>query len=164
MPRIVEQVPEATLCVAGFGPEETALRAQVRDMGLDDRVRFLGAVPQSGLPALYRRAAACVAPFVEAASGDQEGLGLVVAEAIGCGCPVVAGSVPAVRDLLDAGDPGLVDPRNAEALADAVVNVLRNPVVARENAERRRGMIARFDWSRRAIAYQSILSGAMTRR
>lgn len=100
MPAIVASYPSAHLTIAGFGPEEAALRAQVRQRGLDDRVRFVGAVPQAKLPTLYRRAAVLVAPFVQAASGDQEGLGLVSVEAIGCGCPVILSDLPATRDVL----------------------------------------------------------------
>lgn len=161
MPQILEQHPDVTLCVAGFGPEEPTLRAQVRALELDARVTFLGAVPQSALPALYRQAAVFVAPFVEASSGDQEGLGLVLVEAIGCGCPIVAGNVPALRDLLKADDPGLVDPHDEIALAASVIDVLLRPGEARKAAERRRRDVAMYDWSHRAAAYDATLHAAV---
>jgi glycosyltransferase involved in cell wall biosynthesis len=154
LPAIVERYPEVELLVAGSGPEEAALRDQVRTLGLDARVRFLGAVSQQALPALYRQAALFVAPFVTAANGDQEGLGLVVLEALGCGCPVLVGDVPALRDLpvtrVASGD--------REAWASAVVAVLDDPAQSRRiAAEQREACIARFDWESVAEAYTQML-------
>lgn len=154
LPVIVERHPEVELLVAGSGPEEAALRDRVRALGLDARVRFLGAVPQQALPALYRQAALFVAPFVTAANGDQEGLGLVVLEALGCGCPVLAGDVPAVRDLpvtrVPAGD--------RDAWASAVGAALDDPAQSRRMAdEQRAACIARYDWAPVAEAYAKML-------
>ena len=100
LPKIIEAHPDAYLTIAGFGPEESALRRQAESLGIREHVHFLGAVPQERLPALYRRAAVFVAPFVATASGDQEGLGLVTVEAVGCGCPVIVSDLPAVCDVV----------------------------------------------------------------
>ena len=71
-PAVLAHFPDATLSIAGFGPEEATLREQVRALELGANVRFLGGVPQSALPSLYRRAALFVAgiarhPAVEVA-------------------------------------------------------------------------------------------------
>lgn len=126
LPLLAAIMPQVSLTIAGFGPEENVLRAQVAALGLRDRVRFLGAVPQTCLPGLYRKAALFVAPFVEAVSGDQEGLGLVVAEAAACGCPVVVGDVPAAHDLLDDASGQFVQPRDTVAFAAALADLLRD--------------------------------------
>jgi len=135
LPAIIEQHPTAYLSVAGFGPEEAALRAQAQHLGIADRVRFLGAVPQSSLPALYRRAAILVAPFVRDPSGDQEGLPVVLMEAVGCGCPAVVGDVAGIDDLLGqaAGDVR-VQPADTSSLAATVSAALANPEAARRRA------------------------------
>lgn len=157
MPAIVRGYPSARLTIAGFGPEELARREQVRQLGLIDRVAFLGAVPQGDLPTLYRRAAVFVAPFVRTPSGDQEGLGLVLVEAAGCGCPIVAGDVPAVRDVVyDATIGVLVRSRDARELADAVCAVLHVPV-ADEAVAARVQAVQHFDWRQRADAYAALL-------
>lgn len=159
LPRVRRAHPAAVLTIAGFGPEEPALRAQAAALGLEDAVCFLGPVPQSGLPALYRRAAVFVAPFVQAASGDQEGLGLVVVEALGCGCPVVVSDLPPVRDIFGGATPhGLVAPGSSAHLAEAVGRVLSDPVgAAAEAAALREAMRARFDWEAVARGYAKIL-------
>ena len=158
MPSILARRPAANLLIAGFGPEEAPLRYRVAELGLQSHVRFLGAVAQADLPNMYRRAALFVAPFVKASSGDQEGLGLVLVEAAGCGCPVLAGDVPAVGDVLGASSARIVDPRQADVLATAILNVLENPQLAREQASAlREQLIDRFDWQNASSAYATIL-------
>lgn len=156
MPRILSQRPGVRLRVAGFGPEEAGLRAQAARLGLDASVQFLGPVPQAELPALYRRATLFVAPFVEAASGDQEGLGLVMIEAAGCGCPVIASDLPAVRDVLQE----RVAPGDAVALAEGILGFLALDVDARQqraDALRQR-LLERFDWQNVAHGYARALA------
>lgn len=163
LPAIIEQHPTAYLSVAGFGPEEAALRAQAQHLGIADRVRFLGAVPQSSLPALYRRAAILVAPFVRDPSGDQEGLPVVLMEAVGCGCPAVVGDVAGIDDLLgEAPREFRVQPADRSALAAAVSAVLANPAAARQRVLAMRERLAdTLDWDRVAAAYGDLLGTAI---
>lgn len=165
LPIILSTKPHVRLTVVGYGPEETALREQVRRLHLDSAVRFLGAVEQEALPALYQRAALFVAPFVEAASGDQEGLGLVVIEAIGCGCPAVVSDLPATRDIAlegwprpTAGDPA--------SIASAVLSILDLPRAqqARLVEANRARLATDFDWSRVANGYAQRLEQLVMRR
>lgn len=155
LPGVLRRVPDASLAIAGFGPEETALRARARELGLENAVRFLGAVPQDELPRLYRRAALFVAPFIRAQSGDEEGLGLVLVEAIGCGCFVLAGKVSALAEVLGDGfDDMAVDPRNPATLSDRIVAVMGAPETARRRAAELRNAIRhRFDWESVAEGY-----------
>ena len=163
MPAVVARRPGTRLRIAGFGPEEVALRHQAERLALAGHVEFLGAVPQAELPALYRRAAVFVAPFVEAGSGDQEGLGLVLVEAAGCGCPVLAGDVPAVRDVLGDASSGMVDPRQSAQLADAIVDLLAYPQRAHAQADvLRENLTSRFDWQNVANGYAEILATCPT--
>lgn len=166
MPAILRAHPDAFLTVAGFGPDEAALRQEVALLSLGDRVRFIGAVEQSGLPNLYRRAAVFVAPFVQAPDGDQEGLGLVMVEAAGCGCPVVVGNVAAVHDVVD--DPAIgiiVDATDTQRLAAAVLDQFGEGENTPASGRDRAVAVARFDWSQRAADYADLLrSSARTRK
>jgi glycosyltransferase involved in cell wall biosynthesis len=165
MPEVLRRIPGAHLTIAGFGPEEAALKAQAVALGLADAVRFLGAVPQAELPVLYRRAALFVAPFVRAQSGDEEGLGLVLVEAIGCGCPILAGRVPALAEVLGEGFADLaVDPQNIGRLADAMVAALADPESMRARAaELRNAVGVRFDWKCVAERYRRLLGPCSAR-
>lgn len=162
MPMVLARRPGSRLRIAGFGPEADALKAQVEALGIKPYVDFLGAVAQAQLPGLYRRAALFVAPFVQAESGDQEGLGLVLVEAAGCECPVLAGDVPAVRDVLGTSSNNVIDPRRQELLLTAILGVLEDPERAQAQAKAlRRSLIARFDWDNVAAGYGQILESGL---
>lgn len=163
LPRVLARRPAVTLAIAGFGPEEHSLRAQVQRQGLEAKVEFLGARPQSELPALYRSANLFVAPFVRDAAGDQEGLPVALMEAIACGCPVVAGDVAGLEDLLGAASGDIrVNPRDDAALAAAILAALDNPLVARIRAlELRQAVAQRMDWAVIAAGYAGLLKDCM---
>jgi len=159
MPKVLESFPGTRLKIAGFGPEQGNLQRQAERLGLASRVEFLGPVPQRDLPALYRNAAALVAPFVEAADGDQEGLGLVVVEALACGCPVVTTDIPAVSEVFQ----GLAPPYCARAgspdsLATEILRLLGDVGAARAHVA---AMIPRlqqrFGWNAVAGGYARLL-------
>lgn len=155
MPAVLAQRPGATLTIAGFGPEERALKAQSGRLGIAAHVSFLGAMAQSELPALYRRASLFVAPFIRDDSGNQEGLPVVLMEAIGCGCPVLVGEVAGIEDLLgDARADVCVKPGDSHALAAAIVARLGNPEQARLRAIAiRKAAADRIDWQNIADGY-----------
>lgn len=155
MPAVLVQRPAATLTIAGFGPEEGALKAQAGRLGVAARVTFLGAMAQSELPVLYRRASVFVAPFIRDDSGNQEGLPVVLMEAIGCGCPVLVGEVAGIEDLLgDARADVCVKPGDSHALAARIVGLLGNPEQARLRAIAIRDAAAdRIDWQTIADGY-----------
>jgi glycosyltransferase involved in cell wall biosynthesis len=162
LPLVLQQYPTACLSIAGFGPKEALLRAQARRLGIGDHVRFLGAVSQAELPALYRKAAVFAAPFVRDPTGDQEGLPVVVMEAIGCGCPVVVGNVAGIADLLgEATSHFHTEPADSAALASAVAAPLANPGAAQQRALELRATLAdRLDWDVIAAQYGGILETA----
>jgi glycosyltransferase involved in cell wall biosynthesis len=156
LPLIRSVRPDVTLTVAGFGPELGARQAQARALGLTDVVEFVGPVSQDDLPALYQRAALFVAPFVAAKSGDQDGLGLVLIEALGCGCPVVVSRLPATRALAASCTAvHEAEPGDALSLSESVLRALEADESPRPQD------IAGFDWESRATAYGRILQRAM---
>jgi glycosyltransferase involved in cell wall biosynthesis len=157
LPRIITNHPTVHLIVAGFGPEQDALQQRVQSLGIAERVNFLGAVAPTELPALYRRASLFVAPFVRARNGDQEGLGLVVAEAMACGCPVLAGNVEGVRDLVGNGAGVQVDATDHAALAKAVVELLGDRERRAQLAEAGRAhVLQHYAWEAVAETYRHL--------
>ncbi|MFC5440444.1 glycosyltransferase [Rhodanobacter ginsenosidimutans] len=160
MPRVLALRPSVRLNIAGFGPEEASLRTQASRLGIESSVSFLGAMPQASLPQLYRRASVFVAPFIRDESGNQEGLPVVLMEAIGCGCPVVVGEVAGVHDLLgSAAAEVCVDAKNAEALAAAILATLDDPEQATEHAKRiRDAAVSRVDWDVIADGYAGLIA------
>ena len=159
MPEILLACPAATLTVGGFGPEEADLRKLCESLGLSGQVTFMGAVKQVDLPRYYRRAALFIAPFVEAASGDQEGLGLVALEAAGCGCPVIISDMPATREVFDT----RVTPGSPPALAAAVIAQLAATREARAElaGSQRQRLVSSYDWSSASQVYSNLLSSIL---
>lgn len=103
------------------------------------RVEFPGQIPQSSMPALYSGASVCVFP------SRWEGFGLVVAEAMACGAPVIVSDAPAFQELVSNGVSGVVVPADdVAALAAAVTNVLRDPASAANLGRNARTAAMRF--------------------
>lgn len=109
------------LVLAGTGPSEALLRAKAQALGLGSRVTFAGMVPDPS--ALYASADLFVL------SSDHEGFGIVLVEALHAGLPIVATDCPTgPREVLEGGAHGrLVPPRDAAALARAIVEALAAP-------------------------------------
>lgn len=159
LPPILETHPETRLVIAGGGPLEPDLRCLAEGLGLLDRVEFRGMLKQEELPTLYRHATLFVAPFRIARSGDQEGLGLVLVEASGCGCPVICGNVSAVQDVIEDDYTGvLVNPDETAELADAIVKLLSDPQRQERLARQARTRcLESFDWDSISARYCVLL-------
>src|SRR5277367_3823512 len=127
---------KAILIIAGEGPLRADMEKQANNLGIADRVRFLGFVNQTQLPALYTASDLLVLP------SSYEAFGVVVNEAYMCGCPVVASDhVGAARDLIAPVNPSLVYPcGDVPALARILHNTLqdRNRLAELGEAARRR--------------------------
>ncbi len=159
LPVVIKARPEVRLTIAGFGPDEAALKARVAELGLQDVVRFLGAVTQKQLPGLYQRAALFVAPFVRASSGDQEGLPVALMEAVACGCPAIAGDVAGLRDIFGLhAHECIIDPRDSVAMSTAILNRLCNSQHARAQAlAMRETLVEQLGWEHIGSRYAALL-------
>ena len=136
------------LNIIGDGPLLEELTSLAKSLRIEHKVQFLGAVEQINLPYWYRRAAVFVMPSIIARSGDQEGLGLVTAEAMACECPIIVSDIPAVRDLVIDETYGiLVPPSNVSELLHALNVVVGETTNKIERAKKaRQHVLKRFDW------------------
>jgi glycosyltransferase involved in cell wall biosynthesis len=109
-------IPHSSLLIVGEGPLREQLEAEATCLGLGNRIRFLGFVNQSQLPAIYTSADLMVLP------SEYEPFAMVVNEAMLCGCPVaVSDRVGAARDLVAPVSPDFIFPhRDVEALASTL--------------------------------------------
>ena len=148
------------LRVVGGGPDEAALRRLAGDLGVADRVRWDGQVPQADLADRYRRAAVLVVP------GRDEGFGLVAVEGQLSGAPVVAAASGGLLDVVDDGQTGRTfPPGQPEALARTVEEVLADPeATARMAATARERAATRFGTAASASAYAAVYAEALEGR
>lgn len=157
--RLLSRYPQLHLDLVGQGPDEAALRARSESPDLAGTVSFLGGIPHHRLPDHYRRAAVTIVPSVVAGGGDQEGFGLVLVEAMGCGCPVIVSNLPAIQDIAPDDTFALrAPPGDADALAQALEQTLQNPAQAQQRAEKALGHVReRFGWENVSKGYGVLL-------
>jgi glycosyltransferase involved in cell wall biosynthesis len=116
------------LVFAGDGPLRSDLEAEVKFLGLAERVRFLGFVNQTGLPRVYCSSTVLVLP------SEYEAFGVVVNEAMLCGCPVILSDRVGARfDLVEPGETGFIFPASD---IGALTKLLRDILPARERLKR----------------------------
>jgi rhamnosyl/mannosyltransferase len=135
---------EAALVMIGTGPVSATLHQQTVDLGLQQRVLFLGQVDQPALVAAMHRCDVFCLPSIE----PSEAFGIASAEAMACGKPTVVCELNnGVNFLNQAGVTGLtVPPRDVAALADAIDTLLRD-----DDLRARMGCAA-GEWVRRSFS------------
>ncbi|MEW6776160.1 MAG: glycosyltransferase, partial [Bdellovibrionota bacterium] len=120
---------------------EEKLKARAKELGLSDRCHFTGF--RTDLPEIYASLDAL------ALTSDNEGTPVAVIEALAAGVPVVATGVGGVRDVFStAGTGTLVPPGNADALAEALSNLLASPPPPAAREEARQKVLAHYSEKR----------------
>ncbi len=135
------------LWIAGEGTYRDALQGLADQLGVSDRVRFLGRVEQDDLAALYRSCAMLVAT-----SFVNETFGMALCEAMACGAAVVATDFGGFREVVQDGVTGLLArPQDPADLAVKIHRLLADPDLAQEMGRAgRERMLSTFSW--RAVA------------
>jgi phosphatidylinositol alpha-1,6-mannosyltransferase len=143
------EFPDLRYAVVGSGVKQSELERLARDLGVADRVRFLTAVPDRDLPALYNSAEIYLG-VSRPAELMVEGFGIALAEASACGLPVIGGSDGGIPDAVRDGETGLlVDARRPEPVLAAVRCLLEDPALARRmGAAGRRAVETYYNWDR----------------
>ncbi len=114
-----DRIPRLEIRIAGNGPERHKLQQLCSELHLESAVRWLGDISRSTLAEEYNRADIFCLPSV------QEGFGIVFLEAMAAGKPIVAARAAAVPEVVRQGI--LVEPENAEELAEAIVRLFHDP-------------------------------------
>ena len=128
-----------------------ALKKQVSDLGLDDRVIFTGFVPDADLAWLYNAATLVVLPSLE------EGFGLPAIEAMACGAPVAASDCGSLPEVL--GDAGrYFDPRDHTSIFAVIDHILNDDALRKRMSEDGLARSREFLWKRAAEATLAIFN------
>ncbi len=129
--QVQQQQPATCLLLVGaaqFPGARARLQALAQSLGIAAQVRWLDHVPDADLPMMYNASTVLVLPAL------YEGFGYPLVEAMACGVPVVAANATALPEVV--GDAGILfDPARADTLADALVQVVRDPVQAQRMRE-----------------------------
>lgn len=140
------------LLIVGSGPYEPELRALVAERGVDEHVVFTGEVPYDELAAHFHVGDVFATPCRHRKMGlEVEALGAVFLQASAVGRPAIGGRVGGVGDAIRDGETGLlVDPHDDAAIADALIKLLGDPVLAKKMGD------AGAAWVHRDLTWDAI--------
>lgn len=144
-----EQIPGLVYVIAGVGPTDAGLARTAAELGIAERVKFLGHVETSDLPALYAASDVFAMPSrLRQEARDVEGFGIVFVEASACGIPVIGGRSGGIEDAIHHGKTGLlVEPGDQDALVAAIDTLWRNPELrAQLGAAGRHRAVSELTW------------------
>ena len=128
-------------------PEYQNLQSMTNQLGIQNRVTFVGRIAQENLPPYYSAADVLVVPSY------YESFGLVGLESLACGTPVVATDVGAMRSILQDGETGhIVSHVNPRSLARAIESFITRTNAKKVSADRIRASVLKFGWSNVAAA------------
>lgn len=149
MPILLQRGLAVHYAVIGIGEDLDYLRTLAAQLGVAERVHFIGQVSPADLPRWYNAADVVTMPNREI-DGDTEGFGMVFVEAAACAKPTVAGLAGGTGAAVIDGLTGLrVDGESTEAVADALARVLEDPELGKELGESGHARALReFSWQR----------------
>ncbi len=157
---LLERGYDFTLVLVGDGEQSSVLRKQAELRGLQKRVRFVGALPNSKTPSYYASADLFVGPSIESQDGDTEGFGLTFIEASFSGCFIIGTRCGGIVDVIEDKRTGLLA-KNADSLdlADKIEWFFSNPdkIVGIAEAAREEHK-KKYDWENVSQRYESLLA------
>ncbi len=163
MPAVLQRYPEARVLYLGqyqnvMGEEAYARKLAPMIEALGPHWTFLGVLPDEEMGAFYRLCDVTVLP----SHNSTESFGMVQVESMACGTPVVASDLPGVRQPVGMTGMGLVvPPRDAPALAGALIEVLQAPGSFRKDAAE---IARRFSTASVAEQYEKLYTGLLRDR
>ncbi len=115
------------LWIVGDGEKRDVLERQANDLGVSRRVKFWGCIPNDQLPPYYGTADIFIAPSIIDSSGDTEGQGVVLLEALASNTSIISTRVGGIEEVIRHGETGiLTEPSQPEQLKDAIIQLLEN--------------------------------------
>lgn len=166
--QVVRQRHDNTrLWIVGDGKERATLETLVEKAGLTDKVRFFGGQPNQCLADVYAGADWFALPSIEDSTGDTEGQGVVLVEAMAAGLPVIASRTGGVEEVVDDRVTGLlVVPSDVDALAETLHACLDNEDFRMTAARQARYRARDYDWSVIAVRFLDLFVslGAVKKR
>jgi glycosyltransferase involved in cell wall biosynthesis len=138
--KAMKYVDKGTLLLVGGGELEPELRKLVHEEKLDEKVRFLGFLPNEDLPKLYGISDAFVLPSL------SESFGVVLLEAMACGVPLIVSDLPRIKQFLSEDFALKVKPMDFHGFAEKINYMLSNQEIRRKMGENARSFAKDYSW------------------
>jgi phosphatidylinositol alpha-1,6-mannosyltransferase len=161
----VAGLPDVELAIAGAGRDRRRLESRARRQGVDNRVRFLGRVPDDdSFPRLYACADVFAAPCRDRWGGlEAEGFGIVFLEAAAAGVPAVAGRSGGSHEAVVDGETGLVVDSRVLAVRAALARILGDDSLrARMGDAARARAVAEFSYDHLVVRLAPLAAGDLS--
>ncbi|SDG22160.1 Glycosyltransferase involved in cell wall bisynthesis [Halorubrum xinjiangense] len=140
---IVDEFPTLEYHIVGSGPLRSEFEESVEEYGISDHVTFLDSVSDERLRSEYDEAQGFILPCVVEPSGDRDGIPVVLMEAMAMRTAPISTTISGIPELVEDGENGLlVEPRNSEAVANALRRLLSDDDERDRFGERARQKIA----------------------
>lgn len=162
IPLVLKAVPDAKFIICGEGEEKPHVEDYIDKAGVRDHIQFLGKVNLDQMVELYSNSAMFVFPSIN----RLEAFGIVQLESMACSTPVIASNIPGVNNVMENGKSGiLVEPRDAEGLAAAIIKILKDPDLARSMGIRGRQLVeTKYNWKTIGDQIEEIYRTAIARK
>lgn len=153
LPHILPKFPNAKVVLVGSGPEEENLKrlAQKLNLEIGKNVFFLGPTEPDKLSHIYASSDVLVSPSITLSStGEKEGLGNVILEALASGTPVVASRSGGIVDIIDGHSTGfLFEERNYRELAEKIIYVFSKRQIRERLSKNGLKLVTeKYDWKK----------------
>ena len=161
MPQILSQIPDAHLLFIGEGPYKDYLVKRTAELKVSDAITFIGRIQYAELPRYICVGDIFAMPSRSRLAGlEVEGLGIVYLEASACGLAVVGGKSGGAPDAVLEGETGFaVDGTSTNAVAEAVITLLKNPDRANQMGARgRQWIVDEWRWEIWAKKFAQLLA------
>ncbi len=162
---VADALPDVTAIILGEGPERPRMEALSAELGVGERILFLGWIQPDAVPDFLSAADVFVGPSKRAKSGGVEGQGLTFIEAMLAGTPVIATRSGGIVDAVQDGRTGLLVNENEPAeIAAAIGRLVRDPELAQRLTARGRAMVmSEFSRETTAQAFSALFAARMRR-
>ncbi|MFL5473585.1 MAG: glycosyltransferase family 4 protein [Gemmatimonadales bacterium] len=147
--QLAPEYPDLGYAVVGTGDDLSELESLGRVLGIADRIKFLGQVPEADLPQVYNSAEIYLG-LSRIMPERVEGFGISLAEASACGLPVIAGTTGGIPETVEDGVSGLlVNPEQVNQVSAAVRSLLNDRLLASKLGAKGRERVERYyNWDR----------------
>ena len=143
--RVLNKYPHVEYLIVGDGPLRDELKGLVDNLNLNNHVKLLGWKRQEEIVELMRGGDILLAPSVTTASGDQEGIPVVLMEALSQGLPVLSTHHSGIPELIQDGEFGfLVPERDVDALVERLEYLIEHPELWPKMGRAGRDHVARY--------------------
>ena len=150
IPKIQVNYPNIGLLAIGGGPLQDQLEDDIDNMNLGRAVKLIQRVSNDSIPQYLNKAEIFISPSIPFDKAEET-FNISLIEAMACGKPVIATAIGGPKEIIEGGDDVgiLIPPKDPDAIADAVIELLNNPERAKKMGENaRKYIVSTYTWEK----------------